>query len=66
MTLEAKARIGFGHPNTIVHHLNRSFSTILYYELNGLAPRINGVLQQLLNYRSGTLNHLACSNLVGN
>ena len=50
---------------TIVTHLEQLHAALLHIHIHGLRPRIEGVFQQFLEDRGGSLDHLTGSNLVG-
>ena len=66
MSFKTETGIGSAHAFTIIGNLDESFSSFLNEDLYVGCACINGVLQQLLNYRSRPLYHLTCCYLVGN
>ena len=65
MTLKCHTHIGLGHALTIIYHLHERTTRFTDQNLNGRGAGVKRVLHQLFDTRSGALNHLACSNLVG-
>ena len=65
MTFERKTCISFRHTLSIIDYLNRSAASINHQHINMRCSCINGILHQLLNNRSWTLNNLTSCNLVG-
>ena len=66
MTLEGQTGIGLRHAAAIVDDLNERATGIDNNDLDRLGTGIDGILDQLLDDRSGTLNDFACCNLIGN
>ena len=64
VTLEGEHSVVVQHAPTIIDDLDKLASTGLDVDANAARTRIEGVLQQLLHNRCGTLHHLAGSNLV--
>ena len=66
MAFKRQTCISFGHPFTIVYHLNRTLSGIRYQYIYMLRSGINGILHQFFYNRRGTLYHLSCRYLISN
>ena len=66
MPFESQAGIGFRHAAAVVNDLQGGAACVDHQHTDILGTGIHGILHQLLNDRSGTLNHLASGNLVSN
>ena len=66
MTLEGHARVGLRHSAAIVNDLNQRSAGVADNHFHGGCSGVNGVFNQFLDHRSGSLDDLAGSNLVGN
>jgi hypothetical protein len=53
------------HPAAVVADLDSDLSAIFQLHPDMASPRIEGILDQLLDHRSGPLDHLAGGDLVG-
>lgn len=65
MPLESQARVGLRHALAVVYHLYGGAPGINHQHMNVVSSGVYGILNQLLNYRSRTLYHLASRYLVG-
>ena len=65
MALQAHAGVGRAHAGPVVHHLHQLLAGLFHNELHLGGVGIDGIFQQLLDHRGGTLHHLAGRNLVG-
>ena len=64
MAFERQTGIHLTHPDTIIYHLQQRASGIANDHLYTGSTRIQAVLHQLFQTRSGALYHLACCYLV--
>jgi hypothetical protein len=65
MTFESQTGIGLAHSLAIVDNLNTGAAGILDIDIYVAGSGIHGILHQLLDDRSRTLDNLSGSNLVG-
>ena len=65
VTFESQTGIGVGHTHAVVNYLDERTPSIFENDLHTRSLGIDGILHQFLDYRGGTLNHLAGGNLVG-
>ena len=65
MAVKAQPRIFGGHARPVVHHLNGRAARVHDVDLNRGRAGIDGVLQELLHDRSGSLDDFASRDLVG-
>ena len=65
MTLKGQTGIGLGHALTVVDDLDEGASRIDHDDADGVGTGINGILDQLLDDGSRTLDDLASRYLVG-
>lgn len=65
MPFEGHAGIRFAHAFAIVYYLYQGFAGILDDQLYFRCLCVYGILQELFHGTCGTLDHLACSYLIG-
>ena len=58
MPLERQRHLGRRDPRSVVGHLDQAATTALDAHADGACPGIEGVLDQLLDDRRGSFNHL--------
>ena len=66
MALKSQSGICLRHSFSVVNDLNGSLSGIYHHYINPLGFCIHGILNQFLDHRSRTLDHLARCNLIRN
>ena len=64
MPLESQARVGLRHAFAVVYHLYGGAPGINHQHMNVVGSGVYGILNQLLNNRSRSLNHFASRNLI--
>jgi len=66
MPLKGHPRINGSHAGSVVDDLDQGLTGILDDDLDVGGSGVNGILNQLLDDRSGALDHLTGSDLIGN
>jgi len=66
MPLKGHPGIDGSHTGSVVDDLDQGLAGILDDDLDVGGSGVNGILDQLLDDRSGTLDHLTGSDLIGN
>src|SRR6266851_2927151 len=65
VTLQGELRILAIHPRTVVAHADQRLAAVLELDPYGVRAGIEGILDELLDDRCGTLDDLAGGNLIG-
>ena len=64
MPLQCHHRILRAHPDAVIEDPDKGLPTLLELDLDGAGPRVERVLDQLLDHRHRPLHNLAGGNLV--
>lgn len=65
MALEAKQGIGAVHSAPVVGYPDQADAALLELDGDPPGPRVDGVLDQFLDHRGGSLDHLPGGDLAG-